>query len=819
MARGNGWGSAAPPKDRRIVAAGRRYRLDDPTDVRELKLNRPDWQAEAWDYYDAIGEVRFGMDLLGGLATRCIPRLCWYPEPNAPAFLFDEYPQPAPPNYPSPALIAQAEAELARIVDGVGGTEELFGLTSIGVAVVGESWVIAYYEQETTITPETGEPVTTKTERWGVFSPEAIDTQSTPAKLKRSPNESGVPLSDEAVLGRIWRPHPRWPATATSHMRAILEDCEQLILLRRSIRGAHRSQLNAGILVVASELDDSPRTNPDTAPSDEPRDSSFIEDLTDAMIEPIKDEAAAASVAPMVVTAPSSVIAESGGVVHVPLSRPIDDTALAERDQILRAVANGLPLPAEAVLGVGDVNHWSAWQISEDLFQSGVAPTLQRVCDGIVDGVFWPLLETVGIPPEEYRKVGLWYDPTAVIAKPDQSAVIAEAHARFAVSDERYRRALPDTDDADAPSKEELALRVAQSRMPYAYDATREINSRYFGVELPPDSSGGNLQGFGSEQPSNSGEPSAGPPNEGVPPTEARLAAGTRSRVRAARAASDRMGEIERGLMARLLVVADAAVRRAVERVGAQARTRTRGNPAVQASIDGQPNRLVPRILGPQVLHAALDGTEEATIRAALDADLGPVWHRYLTRGMDGMLTILSETTDTPEGAAWFTAAREHAAAAIDTSATLFVDLTIADTIAAFAEHDLAEQLGEVDPTLSVRPETIRRALAVAGGADPTAPVQPGITGGPIITSAAAEAGLVVTGYLWVYGDPSTRGAPFPPHEALSGRVFASMDDDALSNHSTWPAVSHYFPGDHPYCQCDTEAIYAPAPGFPVPPR
>jgi len=57
-------------------------------------------------------------------------------------------------------------------------------------------------------------------------------------------------------------------------------------------------------------------------------------------------------------------------------------------------------------------------------------------------------------------------------------------------------------------------------------------------------------------------------------------------------------------------------------------------------------------------------------------------------------------------------------------------------------------------------------------------------------------------GYIWLYGDASSRATPFEPHENLDGLEFSSWEDDVLGNDLDWPPYSHFFPGDHETCQC-----------------
>lgn len=85
-------------------------------------------------------------------------------------------------------------------------------------------------------------------------------------------------------------------------------------------------------------------------------------------------------------------------------------------------------------------------------------------------------------------------------------------------------------------------------------------------------------------------------------------------------------------------------------------------------------------------------------------------------------------------------------------------------------------------------------------------------------SSTLAVRGEGVTVWRWVYGDHSSRTAPFDPHVELDGLTFDETNwGDKLHSPDPFPKGSHYFPGDHKGCQCLVEVVVGDAP-FPLGP-
>lgn len=94
----------------------------------------------------------------------------------------------------------------------------------------------------------------------------------------------------------------------------------------------------------------------------------------------------------------------------------------------------------------------------------------------------------------------------------------------------------------------------------------------------------------------------------------------------------------------------------------------------------------------------------------------------------------------------------------------------------------------------------------------PPAPAGAPAGSGPGGTAAPAVPALTIE-YTWDYGNPGSRFKPYPPHQALDGRVWRMGDNDAEfliepgrvagQQAALAPSIDGYFVGDHDGCQCN----------------
>ena len=258
----------------------------------------------------------------------------------------------------------------------------------------------------------------------------------------------------EAVVYRLWKPHPRRSGVADSPLRAVLDDAEEFRLLSLSVRARARSRAaGAGVLLYPDEVSiAAPFVD---APDDDPDADPFMRVLTDALMAPIADPGAASGVVPITLSVPGDTIEQFRHLDLRPASA-YEEKDL--RDEALRRIATGLDLPPEVLLGTADVNHWGSWLISEKEWKSHVEPVCREMCEDLTSVYLRPAARAAGLARAEDLVV--WYDETAAVMPPDRTEDAKDAYDRYAISADALRRA-GGFDDEDAPDDDELVRRIA----------------------------------------------------------------------------------------------------------------------------------------------------------------------------------------------------------------------------------------------------------------------------------------------------------------------------------------------------------------------
>jgi hypothetical protein len=272
---------------------------------------------------------------------------------------------------------------------------------------------------------------------------------------------------DTAVSYRLWQRHPRYSAIADSTMQGVLDLCEELVLLTQSVRSRTRSRLaGAGILLISDKISPAP---PEPVGDEDPEQDEFLTSLTEAMTAPIADESAASAVVPIVVRVPHEAVEGGDGqggsrsvsdlMYHLQIVDPTQlypETGL--RYELIKRIAIGLDMPPEVLMGLGDANHWSAWQVDEQTWQGHLQPKAQQLVDDLTASYFRPELRQQGV--DDYKMFFVAYDATAIINHPDRTKDAKDLHERMAISDKSLREAGGFDEDDAITDPDELTRRI-----------------------------------------------------------------------------------------------------------------------------------------------------------------------------------------------------------------------------------------------------------------------------------------------------------------------------------------------------------------------
>lgn len=460
--------SAVYGTPRAITAAATQIHMNDKGEAEYFKARRSAsssaWQSEAWEYYDAIGEIKYAFNLVASVVSRIRLYAAVVENPaETPIAVRDA-------GSIDGRLASAAERALSRLDSAYGGQAGMLRDAALNLSVSGECYLV-----QVPARPGSGLP-----ESWDIRSVDELVVDSKGNYIVAPRRELAGPdggrqkmvkggifnLPNTAFVGRVWRAHPRFSDEADSSLRGLLDLCAELLLLNRTFRATARSRLNAGALYLPDGLsvagspdpdypyDDNGDYNPDVTP--EETTDEFEDQLIDAMTTPIRDEDSASAVVPLIIRGP----AELGDKIKQFKFERSFDPALAQRaDRVLERILQGLDVPKDIVTGLANVKYSNALQIDESLYKAHIEPLMLLIADALTVVYLRPYLIANGFPPAEVERLVIWYDPSQVATRNDRAADADSGFDRMAVSFQTWRRA-HGFNEHDAPTADELALRM-----------------------------------------------------------------------------------------------------------------------------------------------------------------------------------------------------------------------------------------------------------------------------------------------------------------------------------------------------------------------
>ena len=262
---------------------------------------------------------------------------------------------------------------------------------------------------------------------------------------------------DEAVVYRFWTSHPRSTGEADSPMRSIVEGdvAEELIALTRAVKSTATTRATNGMLLIPSEI-----SPPEAETADDSiEDQGLISDLGRHLELQVEQAGSPAAVAPWLLEAAYDYIDRIRWVqMHDPQN---DYMESALRTEAVTRIAHGIDFPAEALLGIGQTNHWAALQILMDMWRSHGAPIAQQFCDDLTSTYMRNALRAEEFP--DWRDVVVTYDESQVVVKPDRADDADKAWDRGQLSSEGYRamKNIPDDFALTDPKEIDFFLEVS----------------------------------------------------------------------------------------------------------------------------------------------------------------------------------------------------------------------------------------------------------------------------------------------------------------------------------------------------------------------
>jgi hypothetical protein len=347
--------------------------------------------------YDLVGELRAGVTWYGNGLSRV--RLVAAERPDKPG---DE-----------PLILEEGPAfdAMEDFGGGFGGQAELMRSAAIHLQVPGEGWLIAEDRNNEDIS-------------WQFYAANEIKkenraggglggTNTTVYRLQVGPDR-WEDLPSECLPVRVWRPHQREHWRADSPTLSSLPILRTLELIHRNVNATLQSRLAAnGIYWIPSEATFPANPRYEGAPD------PFIAELMDVTTTAIKTPGSAAAAVPFFARMPAALI---DALKHETFSSPLDEKILDLHKETVGRLASVQDAPAEVLLGMGDMNHWGAWQVEESALKTTVAATVELICWSLTCGWLWPALQAGG-NRDIAKKSMVWYDLTELKVRPDRSQI------------------------------------------------------------------------------------------------------------------------------------------------------------------------------------------------------------------------------------------------------------------------------------------------------------------------------------------------------------------------------------------------------------
>lgn len=409
------------------------------------------WQDEAWYFYDTVGELAQAAQWVANSLARVRLDVM---EVKADGSV-------------EPTTNPDALQALADLYDGDTGQSDMMYTFGIHFTVPGESYLVGVPPQD---------PFSLAPDTWRVVSNKEIRQQAGQWIIDRGDGieekyadgtKPGVPA--EALVIRIWRPHPALWVQAQSPVRAALPVLRTLEKVSQHIASSADSRLaGAGVFVIPKGAIWESPTDPEGANTDDvTAQDSPMGTLTEAMLTPMADRGNAAARVPIVMTLPDDL---ADKVQHIKFDLPFDEQVIPLSDNQIRRLAVSMDMPVEALLGVGDVNHWTGWLISEEGIKVHIEPLVTMLATALTQKYLWPILAGTaadpmdGTIPAEVKRYVLRGDTSALRQRPDMTEQAMALHARMVLTDAALAREVGfDGGDLLVPGSEEFRRRLLMS--------------------------------------------------------------------------------------------------------------------------------------------------------------------------------------------------------------------------------------------------------------------------------------------------------------------------------------------------------------------
>jgi hypothetical protein len=394
-----------------------------PSSSRNQAGRSEEWQTQAWQYWETVGELRAVSTWVGNVLSRArlVPAkregrmLVPITDPNHPAVeAMDAF-------YGGP----QGQAEMLR----------QFGVHS---TVAGEEYIVNRASDDSWHTLATGK----------VTQQGSGDNARLTANFGEDGGAVNLDPRRDLVI-RVWTPSPTDPTRPDSPTRAVIPTLAQISGYDAHITAQIMSRLSGpGVLFMSKDVSFTPP--PDADPNASQADH-FVATLMAAAAAARRNPGSPESMVPIVALVPTESLGKNE-LMH--FWSPLDEAVIMMRDAAIKRLALGVDTPPEVLLGVADANHWNAWLSEESAVKAHIEPRLGFMAWATTDQYLRPSL--VGIDGigdiNDYFVIA---DTASIRLRPNRSTEAIELFERGELSGEALRRETGFQPE-DAPGKDEV---------------------------------------------------------------------------------------------------------------------------------------------------------------------------------------------------------------------------------------------------------------------------------------------------------------------------------------------------------------------------
>jgi hypothetical protein len=417
-------------------------KLDD-TGYNNYRFRDETWQRELWRLYDIVPEFRAAASWVG----QCCSRVRIYvAEVDKLGRVQGE----------------ATKASIAALSDSIfgnpGAKSELLRACGINMTVAGEFFILGQAGADET-----------DGDRWFVLSS---------SEVRRTRNGDvywGPKLGEQIVnaaremITRVWTPHPQRILYADSPARAcqpVLRELEQLTKFTFSQIDSRLA--GAGMLIIPNNLDFPADDSQSTASE------SLMMRLAEAMSASLKGEGQATALVPLILEADPADI--DRGFKYISFATELSKQVMEMKAEAVKRLGTGLDMPTEALTGMGDASHWSAWHIEESGVKLHIEPLMNRICTALTRAYLKPALKVMGQDPGRYI---FWFDTAPLTVRPQRFTDALNLYEKGLLSADAVRDAgyFKDSEKQDETESARIFVREVVLRDPqlFSMQGVREL--------------------------------------------------------------------------------------------------------------------------------------------------------------------------------------------------------------------------------------------------------------------------------------------------------------------------------------------------------